>query len=120
MVGTKVKLMNLVALFVLVSMVLCKTTAKYFASQLELYKGKYPNRACAVFKHRPFSDYTDRIPRSWNVHYKCTVFRCFDFVICIPKVEHGAWLRRDGDGGFENWIFDRRSYRREGDKITVR
>ncbi|KAJ9061796.1 hypothetical protein DSO57_1017038 [Entomophthora muscae] len=77
----------------------------------------HPDHACAVVN--AWST-TSGPGRDWVMEdFTCSLLGPYFTRICIPTRYKGAWIRRAGDGGYENWAYDSSRYVREGRSLYL-
>ncbi|KAJ9070547.1 hypothetical protein DSO57_1006886 [Entomophthora muscae] len=113
--------MNLLSTLALAATVVSiDSTDDELCQTMDRLAAAYPNHACAVFRKYPKVAYYPRYhPRTWISHipYPRTFLKSLPVYICIPRSEHGEWLERKGDGGFDNWCFDPSAFNRTSDRL---
>lgn len=87
------------------------------------YSDANPAHTCAVFTHAPNPSFDmpnyKEIPDSWIYKIDCSrIFDCV-YIVCIEKSAHGDWVERNGDGGYENWLFNAVFFRRDDRRLIV-
>ncbi|KAJ9061797.1 hypothetical protein DSO57_1017039 [Entomophthora muscae] len=85
-----------------------------------LYDAMYshPDHACAVVN--AWST-TSGPGRDWVMEdFTCSLLDLYFTKICIPANGKTAWIKRAGDGGYENWAYDGSRFGREGKKLYVK
>ncbi|KAJ9064127.1 hypothetical protein DSO57_1033678 [Entomophthora muscae] len=110
-------------LLVLPFSVVQATSAEDLADSYNHYSDMYPNHACASFKKKPFYGLgatTSEHPSSWKVMPDCNFFYCNLWTICIEQSAQGEYMIRNGDGGYDNWIFNPIYFRNENGKIIIK
>ncbi|KAJ9070541.1 hypothetical protein DSO57_1006880 [Entomophthora muscae] len=87
------------------------------------YSNKHNEHACAVFEEKPdlgkYRSIIIRFVKNWVYEKRCKWFDC-KYIICIPKASVGEFIVRQGDGGFDRWIYDGVHFERDNAKITIR
>ncbi|KAJ9064126.1 hypothetical protein DSO57_1033677 [Entomophthora muscae] len=84
------------------------------------YTAEYPNHTCAVFRNRPKTPYPYGVPASWVWVHRVNWFIEYPYYVCISRLNHGDWIERTGDGGYDNWHYDPDGFIRTSDhRIAV-
>ncbi|KAJ9055231.1 hypothetical protein DSO57_1005931 [Entomophthora muscae] len=115
--------MSLIQIFTLLSVLspaLAVPARECIGRLYEKCERENPRFACAVFSKEPeipeptFTQ--DWIKREERCSYS---FGSIYYIVAIPKNETGWWIKRNGDGGFDNWRYDPYAFYRNNNQISL-